>query len=559
MSGGGGGAGGGLITDANARLLVEDGVGGPEDEATSLRELPVLDFSEDLDLSVAFEDGDPLGSTWTAYVLEWGRGPNVYSPSPPLTPGDCDFVSVGAEYGPTLTSPGMLTKHIASTSGDFNTGWTYTPSEFGCGIGPGSGSGWLERERWFSLPIPAHPADMAGLTFAVTIGNPGTSVPENTVHVRVRDAEPTAGRQGAIVATIPIGSSTVYIPAANVPAEGGTIWIGFTPGWQADYDLDAYAPAGYPAVCWVGWHGLPFRGNGFLNVVSFADFTWQTYTAEADDLGTTPELDGENDPWEGGNSIIDMGAEGSPTAAMGGGSFVVTGEGGRCIAIVGELEDEDEPNGPWSEPWRTSFEFMVSDLGDTGDSQLSHIEVTATRAGERLTGTVHFGDTGHAAGISVATPEGEAFTAVTITADVRWAVRFDDRSEGWFRGKLWKVSDGEPAAWTVEVAVPDESDEEGDRVVVCIRAQAGQTITMYQLTAMASAQGGMVHERLGIASGDTDLFITSHQFVAGTLEYEFAGVFAPPVRESGATCEGWTDYKPTAGMVVWARYLSEGG
>ena len=193
----------------------------------------------------------------------------------------------------------------------------------------------------------------------------------------------------------------------------------------------------------------------------------------------------------------------------------------------------------------------------TRRSRISRL--TTTRAGERLIGTVHFGDTGNVAGISVATPEGEEFTAVTITTGDRWAFRFDDRSEGWFRGKLWKIADGEPAAWTVEIAVPDESDETGDRIVCCVSAQSGQTIIVYPITATASAQGGLIHERLGIASGDTDRFVTTHQYVAGTLELEFAGVFAPPTTESPATCEAWTDYMPTAGMVVWARYLAEGG
>jgi hypothetical protein len=172
-------------------------------------------------------------------------------------------------------------------------------------------------------------------------------------------------------------------------------------------------------------------------------------------------------------------------------------------------------------------------------------------------GTVHLSDASSPAGISVGTADGSAFQAVTVTAAEVWAARFDDRSEGWLRGKLWRVADGEPADWTVEVAVPDETADTGDRLAIWVRAQDGQTIRLWPPEAVASAPGSWVHERLGVASGTTDRFVTSHAFVVGTLELELAGIFAPPAREDAENGHGWLDYKPTAGMVVWARYLAE--
>lgn len=550
MSGGGGGAGGGLITDANARLLVEDGVGGPEDEDVATRELPVFDWTTDVD-PPSIEAGDSVALSFAPYVMSWGRAHNVYSPEPPPFPGAASFVSVGAEYGPTLTPTHPTIKHIASLTGTYNTGWTYTPGAFGCGLGLGSDSGWDEKERWYMTTMPEPVADAAGISFSVTIDGPAVG---KSVVVRIRSAAPTAGRQGTVVATIPVGTSAVTIPGAALPAEGSELWVGFAPGWQADYDLTSVAPIGYPAVC----RGVSLDYGAEMTVTDFSGFAWAVYSAASGDLGYTTVLDDEDDPWTGGNSIIDMGSEGG-TSGVSDGAFYSTDAGGRCLATVGDLEDDEEPRGPWSDGWSVTFQFSLSALGDAMDTQPSEIEVTTTRSGERTVGTIHFGDTSSASGIEVESATLTDFAAFTFTADARYAARFDDRSDGWLRGKVWLVSDGEPAEWDVEVEMPEESADDGDRVVICIRSQDGQTVRVYPVYARATSQGGHIHERLGIASGTTDRFVTSQRYQEGSLGFTFAGVFAPPVRESGETCEAWMDYKPTAGMVVWADYLTEGG
>ena len=231
MSGGGGGAGGGLITDENARLLVEDGVGGPEDESTALRDLPLLDWSTDADLSTSYTAGSSMGVTWTPYTISWGRYGNVYS-ALTMYAGDNDYIGPGDSYGPTILTPGEKWHSVASVAGAHNQSWPTTPGIFGCGIGGGSYSGWEERERWFRATVPAHPADMAGITVSANLVALWY-YPAKPAYVRVSSTMPTAGRQGVVVATINSGTTTVYIPAAYIPDEGEDIWIGITPGWQA--------------------------------------------------------------------------------------------------------------------------------------------------------------------------------------------------------------------------------------------------------------------------------------------------------------------------------------
>lgn len=540
MGGGGGGAGGGLITDANARLLVEDDVAALED-ATEVRELPLFDFDEPVDMPT-IADGDPVPGAWSLHQLWWGRGYAVYSPSPPPAPGDSDFVSEGPEEGPTLLAPGSAADHVMSVAGYYNIGWTYTPSEFGCGISAGSWSGWRESERWFRLVVPTHPSDMAGIKVTVTLTGsaPGSKV-------MVRSSAPSVGRSGTVVATIAPGTSTVLIPGGSIPAAGGELWVGFGPSWQADYVMDAFKPLGYPVACDVGWAPPAGLGNGKLTVTAFGDATWATYADPGTSLGNLAEHDDEDDPWAGGNDVIHVSQEGTPTSSIGGGAFTLTGPGGRCIGAVGDTEDEEQPRGPWSDPWGTTIPFEVDTLSGDG-----RITFTTTRAGVVTTGTIHLGTT---PGISVATPQGSDFEPVTITTGERWLARFDDRS-GWFRGKVWPAAAGEPADWLVEVPIPEDTEDIGDRIVLCLYADTGQTVTAYAPSAVVSAPGSWIIERLGVMSGSSDRVQTSHPFEAGTIQLFLSGVFAPPFREDPDAGIAWLDYKPTAGMTVWARYLA---
>lgn len=534
MSGGGGGAGGGLITDANARLLVEGDVSGAEPIAYGdTEDRPIFDWGTDVPPPTIVE-GDAISLAITYQHLEWGESVGSYSGSTYIE---------GPEFGPSLY-PTSAIFWAYSWAGWHNIPFHVTP----CGFGPGAFGGWSEREIWLDLfVVPEHPADLAGIYLDIDMGA-GQGAATNA-NVMVLDSAPTVGRQGFVIATIPPSATTrVLVPASRVPAEGGHLWVGIGPSWQADYaSFGAQCATEFQNPVLTGQYG---SGRIAVNNVTAAAFA--TYSDPGGDLGTTPVNDDENDPHEGGNTIIDFGTEGSPTTEVSGGAFRVTGPGGRCLGVVGDREDEEEPAGVWGDPFAAGMTFEVSAIGD--GPGLSHIEVTTTRPGLTTVGTVHLGDSTRAPGISVTVGSTTVYQAVSISTGEVWAARFDDRSECEFRGKLWLVADGEPTDWNVTVDLPTDGTEDVlDRIVVCVRADTSQTVTLYPVTGAASAPGSWIREKLGVASGTTDRFPTSHLFHAGTLRYLLSGVAAPPVHPD----EARLDYQPTAGMTVWAEYLTE--
>ena len=70
-----------------------------------------------------------------------------------------------------------------------------------------------------------------------------------------------------------------------------------------------------------------------------------------------------------------------------------------------------------------------------------------------------------------------------------------------------------------------------------------------------TTSGAWVTEFLGLASGLTDRVDLSSPHVAGTLSVDVAGITVRPIREEPGT--GWLDWRPTAGMHLWATYLAE--
>lgn len=567
--GGGGGAGGGLVTDNNARLLVEDDVAGDTEAIGGvINDTPLFDFSEDVE-PPSIEEGDSLGIGWGGpYKMLWGVGVYQRAGSFP----NIDYAGPGAPQPPVLTPINPVGFRQVVSQLDGNIPWTATPNEWGCGLGPGSWGSWHESEYWVFVTIPEHPVDMAGIFLTFEVSNFRGAA--TGVLVRATDTTPVVGRQGEVVASGPLtaGVHTVLVPAALVPAEGGTLWVGLCPAWQADYDFSEGTPGdGSQGQCSVSFYP-PFasgEGNsGALNVAPFSTAVWGALVSPGSGaFGTIVEQDDEDSPFEGGNDVIDFGGDAS-VYGVSDGSFYVTGPGTRCIGAVGDgettEEDEgddestDQPMGIWADPWSIKGEFEVTDLGATD----AYIEVTTNRGGSITVGKVLLGPT---PGVSVTTSVGTDFKAVAITAGVKWSFRFDDRSEMFLRGKVWLSSLGEPAEWDVEIALPEEDDDEQedfvdeykDRFVVCLKAAEDQTVRLYPPTAQASAANALVHERLGWASGTTDRFVASMPFMPGTVEFEVGGIFVPPNREDAETGEVWLDYQPTAGMVVWLRYQAE--
>jgi hypothetical protein len=271
-------------------------------------------------------------------------------------------------------------------------------------------------------------------------------------------------------------------------------------------------------------------------------------------------------PWEGGNTWREAGVEGSPVYGVDGSAYYVTCEapGGRGLTLLGEREDEDEPDGPWSDvAWGVRLTFEVDAAGDPGTHGPRHIEVTTTGEGERTVGTVHLGDAAHAPGISVGGPTSAAFAAFPIEAGARYRAMFDSRS-GRVRGKVWKVADGEPASWDVEVPMA-ETEDDADRVSLWVRCGNGeghpQTVRVHRIDAVAGAPDGarVAHEWLGHSSGTTNRFTTCHPYREGTLRVHVNGVGIAPASEDGPGAAFALDLTPTAQSVLRATYIVDMG
>jgi hypothetical protein len=380
----------------------------------------------------------------------------------------------------------------------------------------------------------------------------------NGLEVVVRSEAPTDTWQGTPVGRIVTmdGSwQTVFIPSAHVPPAGGTLWLGVRAGWRCQYGA---VTCGW---CWPFSSGV---GNSGTATTGARSPTWAVWTTSGDGMGAIATVEGT--PWEGGNTWREAGLEGSPVYGVDGQAYYVTCEapGGRGLMLLGEREDEDEPDGPWSDvAWAVTLEFEVDAAGDPGTTGPRHIEVTTTGEGERTVGTVHLGDAVTPAGVSVGGPTSTAFAPVPIEAGVRYRATFDSRS-GRMRGKVWKVADGEPAAWDVEVPM-SETEDDGDRVGLWVRCGNGtgsaQTVRIQRIDAQAAAPDGarVVREWLGAASGTTNRFTTCHPFRAGTLRVHVNGVGIAPASEDGAAAAFALDLMPTAHSVLRATYIVDTG
>jgi len=205
----------------------------------------------------------------------------------------------------------------------------------------------------------------------------------------------------------------------------------------------------------------------------------------------------------------------------------------------------------WSDvSWAVEVRFSASALA-TGGS----ITLTTTGPGAKTIGTIDLDAT---PGISVAGPVEADTATAAIGAGETWVAKFDSRS-GLFRGKVWAATAQEPAAWDVEVAIAGTEDD-ADRFDLWVRAGTGQTVYVYDITSFPAARPGeeVVTEWLGIASGDTNRFVTNHRYRDGTLIPWVLGVADPATVESGVTTEFDLDAYPTVDSPIRASYIAAG-
>jgi hypothetical protein len=253
------------------------------------------------------ETGDPLGVSLT--VTGAAKGVNIYGVEQPFTLGGA--ARVGSWVGDWYATPG----------------W----GDYACSYPQGDFRGWWDKEVWGYLTVPAHPSGMAGIY--VTVQPFGWSQPPFRVHsggraqvdgleAVAKSSAPTDSWQGSPIGKVPADGSShvVFIPAAYVPLEGGTLWVGVRAAWRCDYD------AGRPYCNFPLWPYDTGMGNSGKCQVSLSSPTWATMSEDAVDWGTT----------EDGQQWQDAGTEGGPVAGIDGEAFYVEGPGGQGIALVGD-------------------------------------------------------------------------------------------------------------------------------------------------------------------------------------------------------------------------------
>jgi hypothetical protein len=430
----------------------------------------------------------------------------------------------------------------------------WTTEDCGCPGLDNCFKGWMDIERWYYITVPAHPADAAGVLIAASAPALDGVAGSYGARVVVRSAYPTDTWQGTPVGTIN-AAGDIFIPIGLVPAAGGVLHVGLQAGWQCNYGM---------TVCGWTWPFTSGAENSGRYRASLSSPRWAVWDTEGGDMGSAATV--AKAPWEGGNEWRDGGTEGSPVYGADGEAYYVTAEalGGHGLYMVGEREDEDEPRGPWSDTaWGVEVTFDVDAVGDVGTSGPRHIQVTTTGEGEAAVGTVHLGDSATAPGISVGGPTTTVYRAVTIVAGDRYRVRFDTRS-GKVRGKLWRVLDGEPAAWDVETPM-EETEDDADRWSLWVRCGNGvgdsQTVRIFRIRAQQDADDGkrVEKEYIGLASGTENRFASCHPFREGTLRAFVNGIGVGPSWEDGDGAAFKVDFWPTARSIIRASYVVDQG
>jgi len=474
-----------------------------------------------------------------------------------------------AEWGPSWT-PGASDKP-GSYLGSWYDGHTSKPSYVSCAGLDNAFTGYKQTELWYKLTVTAWPTDAAGIELSVHAGlaggvqRPGYGEVA-PLEVVALSSQPTDMRQGAVVAELmPSESKTITVPVSAIPVEGDELFIGYRTKWECDAKADFYSYAcgwHWPFMCNesdVDYQGVPYCGySGRIGAsipTSVGWLVWDASAADAGDIKTHARA-----PWEGGNSYRNTGSEGQGDAWGMDGDFHLSADSpsGKGIYVVGDREDDDEPDGPWSDvSWAHELHFTLDAHGSLSDAGTRSIESTTTGEGESAIGRVHLGDSSHAEGISVLGPTVEDYIAKALTLDEGWIAKFDTRSG--LRGKLWRKEDGEPAHWDVQ-ALFGETEDALDRWTLWLRVGndgASQGIRVHKTRAFEGASSGqrVVKEWIGYASGTDKTFRTAHQYRENTLRAYVNGIGVAPSTQDGQGAVFGLDFWPTARSAIRATYI----
>lgn len=466
-------------------------------------------------------------------------------------------------------------EYIYSGSNDWQP-WTSRPGWAGGGGLNYTATGYHGTEQWWKMTVGAHPASMSGMRITVSTSGGSSYGEVGMMDVVVNDAEPTGMRQGTVVATVKPGETvTVDIPPSLIPAEGQELWVGYRTSWVSAYEAATYdwysgwpSPSGFES--WqVDSAGGPYNGLSGAIVWSAgpASATWLTITGDEPDWGSIKSSDDTGAPFEGDIPWESSGATGAPDAyGMTDGAIYLTAtsSASKAWTLAGDTEDDTGAIAPWNDfGWAGEISFSTDAAGLTGQTGERSIVLETVGVGQRASATIHLGDGGFSSGISVNGPGSTDYAGFAIAADTKYRAKVDTRA-GVIRAKIWEDGKREPAEYTVEAALDGTND---DTPLFRMTINAGnvvsqQTVRVHSFAGQAKAADGdlMAYELLGRASGNSRYVYPSHRFRRGSLRVYSNGVASKPKKEwpsgdGSAGPKALLDRKPTAGMIMRARYV----
>ena len=473
----------------------------------------------------------------------------------------------GGSYGGTTVATGLSAfDGVTSAVGTTAFGHSSPPSWSTCTGLSFTFAGWQRKSSWLSFTMPAHVANVAGMTIELSssILAKRSHMAGWSLSVFVGTSEPTEPQSGTYVGELDVGSAgtDVFIPLASLPAEGETCYILVSAGWDATY--------GDPNSCGSDWPyntGVGDSGKASPSVVTLP--VWNTFSGGDHDLGTTPDhgdaddgIDRTQPWWDGAINLNYLGNSGTPVAyGMTNGHIFVTADAPAGIHLSYEADGDADgaKDAPWSfDGWAYTQEFEVDVAAiatEDGPRRIRWRDIS----GNEVTATVYFGTPTQASGFGLDTGDGETFVAMSFSAATRYAVRVDTRG-GKGRMRVWEVSSGEPAKWAIDIALGDGTNT-GDRLEIDMLIGNGSanpdvTLTLYKLVACGTADDCYwLDQWLGTGDGETVSFFTPQRYARASLKVRVDGFWVTPSETDPYTGEFRMDHPPDPGAFMRAHYL----
>ncbi len=458
---------------------------------------------------------------------------------------------------------------------------TSLPAWASCGIGENAFSGWKETEVWYKYTVPVHPTSMAGFTVPLAATSKGGVASTYGYLARVTTTEPSDLQQGTVLGTWLGSSSTFFVPGSVVPDAGGTIYIGITPAWHANF-------GNY--VCGFNWpRNTGQENSGYAHTPGSASIpspAWQSWDASATDWGAGLAGDDTGSWWEGRLPWV-MSGTGMESAEMDGASLKLTVASGSNLSLVARMDgdsvfqppdsDTDEQYGSaWihDNGVAVAMRFRITTAGVVADAGTRHLYMEWADGRDVLRATINLGDPQNAEGLTVSDDTNTTTILKAVTEGSWMWLKMDTRNADHLRAKMWVESSllgsGEIATWDVDITrsadteVPVNNDYFEIGMMAGNAAGDAQVIEVERVVVCGPADANCqwVIEKIGEGSTtEVITFTTSMPYKQGSLWFFVDGVHVRTKRVSvtDGTFRGIGGGIPDANAVLVVRYLYEYG